>query len=231
MKTRHAVTGCSCLLLLALLVWRLAGDGFNPNRLFRVPDLANSAPALDSFSEPSVGLAVLKQEAERLMLVYDQDSDQVKASRSVPLQAGVATGTRAEPGSISSSPLAFRLPAAPEVSALEGFLTLRANVRDLDLELDWKLMEVYCLNDWYDEFLDCYLQLVTQLPLDHKPGIEVWTSYALGCAEKCGRPEEVTDALHHAIRFHPKLPGTQAMRAVLDQWDTKHLPVSEVSQR
>jgi hypothetical protein len=60
-KASHAVTGCFCLLLLALLVWRLAGDGFNRGCLFGAPDFDKGAPALDSFSEPSVGLAILKQ--------------------------------------------------------------------------------------------------------------------------------------------------------------------------
>jgi hypothetical protein len=230
-KTRHALTGCFCLLLLALLVWQLAGDGLNSNLLFGAADSANSAPALDSFSEPSVGLAVLKQRAAEFMLVYDKYIDQVKAPPAAPLQEGAAIGNRAAPGSITSSSAAFHLPAAPEVSALKGFLTLRAEVRDLDFDLDRELMRVCSLNGWDDEFLDCYLRLVTQMSLDHQPGIEVWTLYALGCAQKCGRTEEVSDALHHAIRFYPSLPGTRAMRAALDEWETEHLPVSEVSQR
>ena len=59
----------------------------------------------------------------------------------------------------------------------------------------------------------------------------MWTSYALGCAEKCGRAEEVTDALHHVIRFYPDLSSTQEIKAVLDQWETQRPPVSEVSQQ
>ena len=231
MKTRPAVTGCFCLLLLAVLAWRLVGDGFNSNLLFGAADSANSAPDLDSFSEASVGLAVLKQRAAELMLVYDQNIDQVKAPPAAPLQEGAAIGNRAAPDSITSSSAAFHLPAAPEVSALKGFLTLRAEVRDLDFDLDRKLMRVCYLNGWYDEFLDCYLRLVTQTPLDHQPGIQEWTSYALGYAQKCGRAEEVADALHHSIRFYPSLPGTHTMREALVQRETEHLPVSEDSQR
>jgi hypothetical protein len=165
------------------------------------------------------------------MLVYDQNIDQVKAPPAAPLQEGAAIGNRAAPGSITSSSAAFHLSAVPEVSMLKGFLTLRAEVRDLDFDLDRKLMRVCCLNGWYDEFLDCYLRLITQMPLDHQPGIQVWTLYALGCAQKCGRAEEVADALHHAIRFHPSLPGTRANREALNQWEAEHLPVSEDSQR
>ena len=231
MKTSHAVTVCFCLLLLAVLVWQLAGDGFTPGGRLEAPDSANSEPALDSFSEPSVGLAVLKQRAAELMLAYAKNREQAEAPPAAPLQEGAAIGNRAAPGSISSSPAAFHLPAAPEASALKGFLTLRAEVRDLDFDLDRKLMSVCSLNGWYDEFLDCYLRLVAQMSLDHQPGIEVWTLYALGCAQKCGRTEEVSDALHHAIRFYPSLPGIHAMRTALDEWETEHLPVSGVSQR
>jgi hypothetical protein len=231
MKTRQVVIGCSCLILVALLSWRLAADGFNANWLFGPPVSAKSVPALDSFSEPSVGLALLRQRAADLMFAYQEDRNQSRAPQSEPLQEGTATGTGARPSPISSSLIAFNRPAPPEVPALREFWQLRAELRDLDLDLDWKLMGVYCMNGWDDQFLDCYLRLVTQLPLEHKPGIEVWTPYALGCAEKRGRAQEVTDALHHAIRFHPTLPGTRAMKEGLDQWETEHRPVSEVSQR
>jgi len=231
MKTRQVVIGCSCLILVALLVWRLAADGFNANWLFGPPVSAKSVPALDSFSEPSVGLALLRQRAADLMFAYQEDRNQSRAPQSEPLQEGTATGAGARPSPISSSPIAFNRPAPPEVPALREFWQLRAELRDLDLDLDWKLMGVNCMNGWDVQFLDCYLRLVAQLPLEHKPGIEVWTPYALRCAEKRGRAQEVTDALHHAIRFHPKLPGTRAMKEGLDQWETEHRPVSEVSQR
>jgi prepilin-type processing-associated H-X9-DG protein len=89
-KGRYAVTGCFCLLLLALLVWRLAGDGFNRGWLFGAPDFAKGAPALDSFSEPSVGLAILKQKAAQLLLAYNENRNQVKLPVAEPLPSNPA---------------------------------------------------------------------------------------------------------------------------------------------
>src|SRR5690349_16160912 len=66
-KARYAVIGC--LVVLAMLLWRLTAD-------FRTPDLRSGAPVLDSFSEPSVCLARLKQEGEVLMLAYVDKRDQ-----------------------------------------------------------------------------------------------------------------------------------------------------------
>lgn len=229
-KARYAVTGCFCLLLLALFVWRLAGDGFNRGWLFGAPDFAKGAPALDSFSEPSVGLAILKQKAAQLLLAYNENRNQVKASQSAPLQDGAATGTRAGPGSVSSSPGAFNRRAAPDVSALKDLLKLRAEVRDLDVDLDWELMGVYCRNDSCNEFLDCYLRLVQQVPRGY-PGLAVWTWNALECARKCGRAEEVAGALHHLIRFHQNLPNAEAIRATLENWEAQNLAGREFTKR
>jgi len=84
MKARPTIAVCLCLFFVAVLVWRLAGDGFNPSRLFGAPDLANSVPALDSFSEPSVGLALLKQRATDLMFAYQENRNQNRCKKAPP---------------------------------------------------------------------------------------------------------------------------------------------------
>ena len=111
-----------------------------------------------------MGLAIHKQKAAELMLAYNENRDQVKASQSAPSQGAAATGIRARPGSVSSSPVAFNRPAAPDVSALKGSLKLRAEVSDLDLDLEWKLMGVYCLDDWGEEFLDATCGWLSNCP-------------------------------------------------------------------
>src|SRR5208337_1342079 len=214
MKARPNLAVCLCLLFVAVLVWRLAADGLNPNRLFGLPASSKSVPALDSFSEPSVGLALLKQRAAELVSAYQENRNHARVRQSEPSQAGTAKGAGVTPSPISTYLTAFNRPAPPEVPALREFMQLRAEIRDLDLDLDWELMEVYCLNRWDDQFLDCYLRLVAQLPADHPPGISVWTLYALRCAQRCGRAEEVADALRRVIRFQPNLHSTQAIRKV-----------------
>jgi hypothetical protein len=235
MKTRHAVTVCVCLLLLALLVWRLKGYGFNLSHLSGASDLVDNTPLLDSFSEPSVGLAVLKQEAERLMSNYSQNRNEVEMYRSTQLSDSAATGTKEVAGSVSSWLAAVNSAAAQEDSALKRLEKLRTDVQELEVDLDWKLMTAYSQNDSCNEFLDCYLRLVHQAP--ERPWVLFWRKYALECARNCGRAEEVTDALRHLLRFQQNLFSARErrallkMRVALEKWEADISPVPEVSKR
>jgi hypothetical protein len=220
MKTSHAVAGCLSLLLLVLLVWRLAGDGFKPDGLFGAADLAKSAPALDSFSEPSVGLAVVKQEAEQLMLAYAQSRDEAAAGRSGPVHDGAATAGQAAPGSGGGLPAGFSRAAAREASAVKLMAQLDAEVQDLGIDLDLKLLATYAQNNSCNEFLDCYLRLAQQVAA--LPWVAVWSPQALECARKCGRAEEVTDALRHVICFQPNLHCAEWISGVLQRWGAQH---------
>jgi hypothetical protein len=234
-KTSYAVTACGCLLLVSLLLWRLAGDGFHIGGRVGILDLANGAPALDSFSEPSVALAVLKQEAERLMLTYDERRAQAEAARSASSWNSVATRDRAALGLGSSWPAALNSPAARQAAALKRMLELHAEVQDLEFDLNQKLLTAYSQNASCNEFLDCYVRLVQQLPAP--AAVALWTPYALEYARKCGRGEEVADALHHAIRFQQNpdnAKGTrpvQDIKALLEKWEAENPQAPEVSRR
>ena len=198
-KARYAVT--ACLVLLAMLLWRLAGD-------FRTPDPRSCAPVLDSFSEPSVCLARLKQEAEVLMLAYTKNRDEEENPQPGPSQ----DGTRPTGG--------FRG---------QALANLHAGVQDLEVDLDRKLLVPYYQNGSWNEFVDCYLRLIQQTP--ERPVGEAMAWSALTCAQKCGRIEEVTDAMYHVVRFHPNLQSAQALRMALDRWEKQHLINPGVNQR
>ena len=182
------------VVLLMLLLWRLAGD-------FPAADLRTSAPVLDSFAEPAFCLAGLRQEAARLMLAYTQGSDALEASQltSLPDSTGRAAPFRGQ-----------------------ALADLHAAVQDLQVDLDRALLVAYYRNRSWNEFVDCYLRLVQQTPKRTVGEAMTWS--ALVCAQKCGRFEEVTNALHHLNRFHPSLRSAQASRAALNRWETEHLP-------
>jgi hypothetical protein len=234
-KTSYAITACGCLLLVSLLLWRLAADGFHFGGRVGILDLANCAPALDSFSEPSVALAVLKQEAELLMLSYDERKAQAEAARAASLWNGVAASDRTAFGLGSNWSGVLNSPAARQAAALKLLAKLHAEVEDLEMDLNRKLLTAYSQNASCNEFLDCYVRLVQQLPAPS--AVALWTPYALECARKCGRGEEVTDALHHAIRFqqnpdNAKGTGTvQEMKALPESWEAENPQASEVSRR
>ena len=215
-KRVRAVMVCVCLLALVLLVWRLAGGGFYPSRLFSTTDGSDDAPVLDSFSEPSLALAVLQQEAERLMLPDSQIGIRMQGSRSVPLHDSSAPGKTLGLGSVSGSEVGSDSPAASKVSAAAPLAKLRSGVQKLEIDLDRKLLVAFYQHQSWSEFVDCYLRLVQLVPEGY--GVPEWEMHALECAQKCGRAEEVADALWHLVRFHPNLPGVQRLRPMLEQW-------------
>jgi hypothetical protein len=229
MKTGRALTVCFALVALALLLWHFVEDGVRPVGFLRARDWDQNAPGLDSFSESSVALAVLKQEADRLVSVYALDRDQAGASESAHLLAGVPLGAQAAPASSSSSPPSLHQPAAPETSAIKLLATLHAGVQDLEADLNRDLIGAYCQNGSWSEFLDCYLRLVQQSP--EQPGVAGWAPFALACAQKYGRAEEVADALRHVIRFHGNLRSAKGLRAVLAIWEAENSPRQAVSKR
>jgi hypothetical protein len=177
-----------------LLLWRLAGD-------FPAADLRTSAPVLDSFAEPALCLAGLRQEAARLMLAYTEGSDALEASQ---LTSPPDSTSRAGP---------FRGQALAD---------LHAAVQDLQVDLDRALLVAYYRHGSWSEFVDCYLRLVQQTPKRTVGEAMTWS--ALVCAQRCGRFEEVTNALHHLSRFHPGLRSAQASTAALNRWEKEHLP-------
>ena len=67
---RQALWAGLCLALIALLVYRVAAASSGSSLTFRPDDLRDGVAFFDSFSDPSVACAILRQEAERLLLIY-----------------------------------------------------------------------------------------------------------------------------------------------------------------
>jgi hypothetical protein len=230
----RAATGCLGLLLLLLLIWWLTGDGFNLRQRFGKSYSIEGAPLLDSFSEPSVGVGVIKLEAERLLLAFYQHHDQVESDSSALSHDSPAAGAQVGPVSPGSSRAAFDPQSTREDSALERLATLQAEVRNLEVDLDSKLVGAYYRSDSCNEFLDCYLRLLQQ-PSAFS-GVQFWRRNALECARKCGRAAELADALRHVANFQPQLYSAREMkaviemRAVLEKWEADRSPSLEVSE-
>ncbi|MCX6921880.1 MAG: hypothetical protein NT154_01485 [Verrucomicrobia bacterium] len=234
MRTMRAATGCLGLLLLMLLVWRLTGEGLNLRQRFGKSYSLEGAPLLDSFSKPSVGVGVIKLEAERLLLAFYQHRDEVESAPSALSHESTAAGRQAGPVSEGNSRAAFDPQSTPEGSALERLARLQAEVGNLEVDLDLKLVWAYYRSHSCNEFLDCYLRLVQQP--SGLPWVQFWRHNALDCARKCGRAAELADALRHVANFRPNLQRTREMkavlemRAVLENWEADRSPSLEVSE-
>jgi hypothetical protein len=176
--------------------------------LFQSADQSNAAPPLDSFSSSSVALAVLNRELQQILFSYVQERD----------QGGVIKRPKADGPMLASSV------AQPEVSATRRKLPgpcpheiarmarLRFAVAGLKAEFDERWLWICSENGSSEDFLNAYLMLMTEAPAS--VDIVGWLPQAIHCAQKCGRTDELTDALTHLVRFHPTLNRARAV----DDW-------------
>ena len=227
--TRRSLWAGLGLLLTALLVGRLAEAGFKAGRLFQPDDLRDEPATLDSFSEPAVACAILKQEAERLLLVYREDRDREQPARQPDTGRGVEPEPQAGAGRIAEPPAGSRILSRPRTSAIQPLSVLDAQVRDLKLSLCRELLSVYFDQHLWNEFVDRYLQLVREGP--EQPEVVGYVFCALECSQKCGRAEEVVDVLQHVVRFHPESKRAEELKRALEKWKTEGAAVLEVGQR
>ena len=195
-----------CLALaVAVLAARLAGPGSLTRKLFPAADLAAGPPLLDSFSEPAVACAILKEESLRLWWT---------------VQIAAAEEEQAPPGQ--------RGRVAAEANT-QSLIVLAGQVQDLALDLNQQVMELELNNHAWDEFLDRYILLVYKAP--YRTEASSWAQSALELAQKCDRAEEVESALRRVVRLH-RPPHTAAkMEAALDAWQTQRSSGSYVNGR
>lgn len=218
-----------CLALIALLVYRVAAASIGSSLAFRPDDLRDGVACFDSFSDPSVACAILRQEADRLLLAYGEQWRQEQASPA--RQAGAGREVAARPGTRQrADPLpASGDPPGLQTSSVQSLAALVAQVQDLNLNLSRNLLVVYSRQHLWNEFVDRYLQIVRERP-GRNEGL-VWARLALDSAQKCGRAEEVADVLQHIVRFHPELRTAEGLAEALAAWKTERSPGLEVSKQ
>jgi hypothetical protein len=148
----------------------------------------------------------MKRERERLLTAYHE------------LQGG---GTKLQFARALKHPVSREVsqPDTLRLGPVAQMESLHATVQELDVELVWELMAIYFVDKSWNEFLDCYLLLLTQAP-EKTSGL--WARSALECSWRCGRTAEVKDALEHLLRFHPEIKATRAVEATLVEWKMNH---------
>jgi hypothetical protein len=150
---------------------------------------------LDSFSEPAVACAILKEESQRLWWMAQIEAAE-KEQASHGQRGGVVT----------------------EASA-QSLISLAAQVQDLALDLNQEVMELELNNHAWGEFLDRYLALLYEAP--YRREASSWAQCALELGLKCDRAEEVESALRRVIRLRQPLHPAAEMGSALDAWQTQ----------
>ncbi len=216
-----------CLALLVPLALRLPAVASKASESAGPEEFCEAPCFIDSFSEPSVACAILKQEADRLLQRCWWDHDRALVALEGPdggAQPAVAPTARPgtdrpdRPGEGSDS----------QAAAVQPLRALDRQVQDVQLNLTRNLLVAFLNQGLWSEYVDRYLQLVQATP--GRSEVTIHARSALDCARKCGRVEEVLDALQHVIRYHPELRTAQGLKDVLAEWKTGSLSSLEISQ-
>ena len=189
------------LLLVFAVALDLAGAGFKGIRSFTSASGAgDNVCELDSFSEPAMAAAILKQESERSLRVY-------LSNRAVETGTEVSVGPVREndvPGNGRPLNRAATPPASSgtelQTSAIQHLESLHRAIQEMNADLVHKLLIVYSQNGRWNEFLNFYLESLQADPAN--PNVVIWRHTALVCSTNLGRTKQILHALDQATRCH-----------------------------
>src|SRR5678815_3162230 len=185
----------ACALGLAIVTgWRLTSPWRDSSPGWHLSSALARDVQFDCFSRPSIAFAILHREAERSFAASVQLIDFELAAQdsfsSIPSHTGLDNGIDAVHRNDAFE--RSRNGSVRVAAALKEIEELRSRAAGLKDDLDRKLMVLYSRNALSNQFLDCYLNL-----LPHAPDGEIvlWARSALECSLRCGREEEVMDAM------------------------------------
>jgi hypothetical protein len=212
-----------------LVAGQVLGDLLKFVRSFKASGLADELAPFDSFSEPALAARVLKQETDRLLFAYTVARDEARDARLLSNdEGGNAQGQRTSVGEVQS--LAnLREESPPLASTIERMQHLQSELTALDFDLRRRLTSAYYDHHLWAEFLDGYLRLLYDAP--NWGQVVCWERCALEAAQACGRTEEISRALRHAIEFRASIRTARGLKGVLEEWQNQLIPAPEVGKR
>jgi len=208
----------SCLGVLVLAVCCFGATHLLTSHASQWGELRNEPIPLDSFSKPALACAVLKQEAELLMQAYLESRDEIAAARWLKAAGEAPSAPGSGAGQETRGLGSMGHLTGSEIPEVQSLRALDARVQDLQRDLSVSLLAVYLDHGWWSAYVDRYLQVIRESP--QRDEVTHYVRSALECAGKCGRAEEVLDALQHIVRFHPELRTAGLLVEVLAEQRT-----------
>ena len=209
-------------LVLVLVVGLLAGTAVKlADLMFSYPDTLDSTLDLDSFSEASIARAILKKHAQSLILASVADRETLYYIVTQP-KAGDLICT-ANTNSTAGYPAQDEARLKSRIDHwIEQHQTELKKQKEIWAEcpLEYELLLLYKTNHRWEEFVDCYLNLLGATPNHHI--VTTWVREALTYSGACGRTEELLDALQHLARFHRDPSVVEKIKAILARWETEN---------
>jgi hypothetical protein len=207
------------LLLLLAAVWQLAGNGWGRVAFSRTADAgAGACCQLDSFSQPAIASALLKEEAERLRSACGECWDRERQAAGRRREPHRSTGDGIDAIAVYNG----ENPSRRHVSLIQSMEQLRREVKELKTDLNRKLLGVYSESGLWAGFLDRYLEFLQETPENRY--VVDWAPCALVHAQECGRTTEVEEALEHAARISSNANITRGLRTALAERGHKESP-------
>lgn len=219
-------TAFGLVLLAALLQWESAGSGFRSSEVSGLATLVDGAPPLDSFSQPTLACAILQQHIFRLRLTYLEAREDATKAPSPPLLCRGAAPPKNEQQSEACCGAKGKMAPILE-SVVRQLDELHSELQQLHIYLDRELMSIDYENELWDQHVDAFLQLLRLSP----QSAELNLGRVLTAAERCGRSEEVKEALRQAIEFDQDRKEAENLKAMLDSCLTSNPSNGEPCRR
>lgn len=203
--------------LLLLAAWHVLGDGLVWVRLKE--ELTSTDNKFDSFSEPQVAAAILRQ---RISNLANSCTTQHELTRYAALNSiRQQHPNTSAPDSQLLTTETTRNSSVTNDPSLKEMLRLNSQIRDLQTDLDLKLMAILYQTGKSGQLLDCYLEVLQEEP--ENPALPAWSGAAVEAAKNCHRMSELIDALQDVVRFHPELKAAPAFQDLLHSWGHDNL--------
>jgi hypothetical protein len=207
------------LVLLVFLVWQLGSACIKAIEFLR-PSIAwaEGVCKLDSFSQPSLAAAILRQEAQRLLTAYVQGQQQLELTGKELEACGRANAVQGPFSRVASER------SGADQLTIQPIEQFERTVCELSTELNRMLILAYFQNGSWNEFIDRYL---ISLHTEPESAVVVhWAWCALESSQDCDRTSEVLDEFEHLTRFHPQWKTARGLKSVLDEWRATDKPAA-----
>jgi hypothetical protein len=212
-----------CLLLMLVAVVLLGANVARAVRTFApATDTANIWPQLDSFSEPALAEAVIRSEAEKLLVNYSdgydaylQSLDSWKRKYSAWLAASGLFDCAANARRYETE--ARKKPAFSVDAWISRFKATLSALRERPAVegLEHTLLLLYERDGRWSEFIDLYLEIIRKSP--ENLDVVGWAEAALRHATECGRADQVLAHLQFAAKYY-RLSLQANLGPILKRW-------------
>jgi hypothetical protein len=197
------------LLMLTAAVLLVANVARTVHTFAPASDTANTWPQLDSFSEPALAEAVIRSDAEKLLINYSdcydaylQSLDSWKRNYAAWLAASGLSDSPTQARRYETE--TWKKPTFSMATWISQFKATLSALREQPAveSLEHTLLLLYERDGRWSDFIDLYLDIIRKSP--ENVDVVGWAEAALRHAGECGRADQVLAYLRFAAKYYPR---------------------------